>query len=117
LRNEITSSKEGGKRPPLTLRHNKSRGERQQSNALNSEKRPGKNSIEERNKACGDRLGGGKQIKTKGVGKGGWQTVKSDRQGRSVAWAGIAGQALFPGETPMGALCAGQDGLRGQGDG
>jgi hypothetical protein len=47
--------------------------------------------IEERNKACGDRLGGSKQIKAKGVGKGGGQTVERDEKPGSVSWTGITG--------------------------
>jgi hypothetical protein len=62
-----------------------------------------------KNRACGEQLGSGEQIKAKGVGKGGWQTVESDRQGGSIRWTGIAGQALLPGETPMRALCARED--------
>ena len=79
-------------------------------------KAAGSDGIEEGNKACGDRLGGGEQIKAKGVGKGGWQTVEGNRQGGSVRWTGVAFQPLFPGETPMRALGAGQDILRENGD-
>ncbi len=46
--------------------------------------------IEERNQACGDRLGSGEQIKAKGAGKGGRQTVEGDSQGGSVRWTGVA---------------------------
>ena len=53
------------------------------------------------------RLGGGEQIKTKGVSKSGWQTVERDEKPGSVKGTGIACQPLFPGETPMRALCTG----------
>lgn len=43
-------------------------------------------SLEERNNACGEWLGGGKQIKAKGVSKGGWQTMKCDKKPGSVFW-------------------------------
>ncbi len=57
--------------------------------------------IEKRNKACGERLGGGEQIKAKGVGKGGWETMERDGKPGSVRRTGVACEPLFPGETPM----------------
>ena len=69
-------------------------------------------SIEERNKACGNRLGSGEQIKAKRVGKGGWQTVERDEKPGSISRTGVACQPLFPGETPMRQLRTGQNALR-----
>jgi len=48
------------------------------------------NRIEERNKACSVGLGGGEEIEAKGGGKGGWEPVKRNRQGWSVAGTNIA---------------------------
>jgi len=52
--------------------------------------------IEERNKAGGDRLSSGEQIKAKGVGKDSWQTMECDEKSGSVSRAGIASQSLLP---------------------
>jgi hypothetical protein len=41
MRNEISSSKEERNRPPVMLRHKKSRGKRHQSIDINIEKQPG----------------------------------------------------------------------------
>jgi hypothetical protein len=74
-------------------------------------------SAEGRNKVGGEQLSGGEQIKAKGVGKGGWETMKRDGKLGSVNWTGVACQPLFPGETPMRAPGAGQDAFRRGGAG
>ncbi len=53
------------------------------------------------------RSGCGEEIKAKGRGEGGWESMQRDDQSGSVRWAGIAGEALRPGETPMRALSSG----------
>lgn len=66
------------------------------------------------------KLGSGEQIKAKGRGKAGRETVKRHDQSGSVQWASIACQALFPGQTPMRARSSGQDvagTIGGTGDG
>ncbi|MGH7868947.1 MAG: hypothetical protein ACREP9_15250 [Candidatus Dormibacteraceae bacterium] len=69
--------------------------------------------FEECQKMWSQALGRGKQIKAKRGGKGGWQPMKHDDQVGSVRWTSIAGEALLPGQTPMCALCTGQDRLTG----
>ena len=59
------------------------------------------------------RLGSGKQIKAKRMGKSGWQSVKRDDQSGGIRWTGIARQALLPGEPPMRTLRSGEDLLDG----
>ena len=81
--------------------------------SLDADKVAREGGIEERNQICGDRLGGGEQIKAEGVGKGGWEAMERDEKPGSVRGVGVARQPLLPGETPMCALCAGQDVLRG----
>jgi len=73
--------------------------------------------IEERNRVRGDRLRGGEQIKAKGASKGGWKAMERDGKPGSVSWTGVACQPLLPGETPMRAPGAGEEVLRGCGDG
>jgi hypothetical protein len=55
-----------------------------------------------------DRVGRSKQIKAKGVGKGGRQTVERDEQPGSVGWTGIPSEALRPGQRPLRTLSSGQ---------
>ena len=64
--------------------------------------------IEERNQACGDRLGSGEQIKAKRARKSGRETVERDDQPGSVGGANIASEPFLPGQTPMCALRSGQ---------
>ena len=66
-------------------------------------------SVEERNKACNENLGGGKEIEAKGTGKGGGQTMEHDNKPGNVEGTSIARQPLLPGQTPVRTLCAGQD--------
>lgn len=63
--------------------------------------------IEESHKTDGDRLGGREQIKAKGVGKGGRETVERGNRPESVGWTSIPSEALRPAQTPMRALRSG----------
>ena len=71
--------------------------------------------LEARNKTAGtrSRLDSGKEIKAKGSGKGGWESMKRDDEPGSICWTSIARQALVPGKTPMRALRSGEDLLGG----
>lgn len=74
----------------------------------NARKTVGSRSIEAKRTIGSGWSGSSQQIKTKRGSKGGWQSVKGDGQTGSVRWAGIACQALRPGETPMRTLRSGQ---------
>jgi hypothetical protein len=70
MRNEISSSKEERKRPPV-MPPRKNPREAMIIDRYKYRKAARSDGIEEGNTACGDWLGGGEQIKAKGVGKGG----------------------------------------------
>jgi hypothetical protein len=78
-------------------------------NGTNSRTTVRSDGIEAKTIIRGGQLGRGKQIKAKNGSKGGWEPVKGNDQPGSVRWAGIARQALVPGETPMRTLRSGQD--------
>ena len=69
------------------------------------------NDLEARNKTAGtkSRLGSGKEIKAKGSGKGGWESMKRDDEPGRIRRTSIARQALVPGKPPMHTLRSGPD--------
>jgi len=79
MRNEISSSKKRRKRSPVLLHRKKSPWKAPMINVDQYRKAARSDGIEERNKACGDRLCGGEENKAEGEEESGHNTALTRR--------------------------------------